>query len=131
MSRILERVVVTNGYGCQCCMENHESTDWIDENEVLSVEELLDLIDKNRQEGLNNPHKVDIRYEKEGELFYGMSARIYRMGEHNSILFGDKKLLYKADVLRSGEECMTREEILDEFEQWAREAGVEMPCVRG
>ena len=78
MSKILKRTYYNNGYGCSCCRQDWEDTEWIDEEELPSVEDFfnhdLKIFDGNVDRG----GEVGVTYEKDGEILFGITPDIYR-----------------------------------------------------
>jgi hypothetical protein len=97
MEMILKRTAFNNGYGCSCCADGWESTDWIEKVEMLSPELLLKEIKKNR-ENMNEGHLIEKIYEQNGDTLYGYTSEIYKAGEDTFVIIGDKKYLYLSSI---------------------------------
>lgn len=80
MGKILKRMQFNNGYGCSCCRNDWEETEWICEDEVPNLKEFfktqLSVFDKNCGQG----GCVGVTYEKNGIILFGVTADIYRIG---------------------------------------------------
>lgn len=78
MSKVLKRMQFNNGYGCSCCRQDWEESEWIDESEMPTIKEFfennLNEFDKNCNKG----GCVGITYEKDGNVLFGVYADIYR-----------------------------------------------------
>jgi len=88
--KILETKLYNNGYGCSCCRDDHKITNWIDEQNMLSIEDLLNLIYEWKFEDENC---CGIKYEKESKILYGFEIIINVKGIYEThFLIGDKKI---------------------------------------
>lgn len=80
MSKVLKKMQFNNGYGCSCCRQDWEESEWIDESEMPTIKEFfeskLDEFDTNCNEG----GCVGITYEKDGFILFGVEASIYKAG---------------------------------------------------
>ena len=103
---ILERTEWNNGYGCSCCRQDWENSEWTDESDMRSFEEIID-------EAFSSPLEdiVGRRYERDGKIIYGFESRIFRMGSDVYILKGDSKI----QITRICQPLMTKEEFISKF----------------
>ena len=97
MSKVLRRREWNNGYGCQCCAQNWEETDWIEETDMIPIEKMFGIIDRARKK-MSDDHQIAETYEKEGEVLYGYDARIYKVGEDSFIVWGNQKFEYRSSL---------------------------------
>ena len=88
MSKVLERRIFNNGYGCSCCRDDWEETSWIDENEMIDFQTLLTEAIKELQDNVWGGGIVGIVYEKDGKILYGVDPYIYKMGATFYAVFG-------------------------------------------
>jgi hypothetical protein len=107
---ILERTVINNGYGCSCCMENDEYAEWIQENTMISLEQLVDEFFEQRKD-ICQSHLITYCYEKDGIIVYGYKYKdIYKKGETIEFIInnrsfiicddGKKYKMNKAEILK-------------------------------
>ena len=89
MGKVLKRMQFNNGYGCSCCRQDWEETEWIDEAEVPDLKEFfqtwLSVFDKNCSKG----GCVGITYEKDGIVLFGVAANIHHVLWHFYAIKGD------------------------------------------
>ena len=116
MSKILRRRIWSNGYGCQCCGQSWEETDWIDEEDMIPIEKMFGIIDRARKK-MSDDHQLDEIYEKEGEWLYGYQGMPYRIGEDNFVFYRGHKWLYRTDAKSSADKRMTKAQILKAIEK--------------
>lgn len=87
---ILQRDTYNNGYGCSCCRHDWEDTEWIDEKEMDSLEEIINYV-YNREWYDSNCNHLGKLYEKNGKVIYGFQVDFYRVQEDVWIIIGDRK----------------------------------------
>ena len=75
---ILKRTFYNNGYACSCCRRDWEETEWIDEKEMLSTEQLDAVIEHSLDNVTDDCLVAGIVYEKDGVELYGFKLDIYR-----------------------------------------------------
>lgn len=124
MSKILKKTYYNNGYGCSCCRQDWEDTEWIDEKELPSVEDFfnnnLQLFDSNA----GNGGEVGTTYEKDGEIIFGITPDIYKAGWNFYAIWGDcdypKTIKIKEDR-EYGKVTYHTEEIIEKYKKYLSE----------
>ena len=111
MSKVIERKIYNNGYGCACCHQDWEDTEWIDEEEMISFETLLTETIKEFNENAGDGGCVGIVYEKDGQTLYGIEPNIYRVGwEFYAVFGGEADYDYENELLIKNYEGVSRDE---------------------
>ncbi len=107
---VLKRTDFNNGYGCSCCRRDSEESEWIEEKDMLTFEEIIDLAYKHPLED-----EVGIQYEKDGKVLYGFRSEIYTVGSDVYILHKDSETL----ILSSSrnKEYISKEDFIKNFEE--------------
>jgi hypothetical protein len=128
MGKVVKRYYYNNGYGCSCCRLDWEDFEWIDEEEIPSVEEFfchdtLDFLDKN----VANGGIVGVTYEKDGRILYGIISVIYRAVWYFNAVWGDCDFYdeheIKIDRMSSDGTKFGTEEILKKYYKHLEEDG--------
>lgn len=105
MGKILKRSKFNNGYGCSCCRKDWETTEWIDENEMVDFRILLTQVIENLNANASDGGCVGIFYEKDGKTLYGIDSNIYKIGwEFYAVFGGDADYDYENELLIKGYE---------------------------
>ena len=100
MRKVIKRTIYNNGYGCSCCRQDWEDTEWIDEEEMISFETLLTETIKEFDENAGCGGCVGLIYEKDGKTLYGIDSNIYRVGwEFYAVFGGDADYDYEYELL--------------------------------
>lgn len=109
---ILEKYEYNNGYRCSCCSSGYNDSDWIEESEALSFEELLDkAYDFNN----NIDGKVNLQYEKDGKILYGYDTYFGKRYTRVYILIGENNYQIVADG--TDDKIFSKKEIIDIFKE--------------
>ena len=110
MSKVIERKIYNNGYGCACCRQDWENTEWIDEKEMISFETLLTETIKEFNKNANDGGCVGIIYEKDGKTLYGVDSNIYRVSwEFYAVFGGEADYDYDNELLIQNYEGVLKE----------------------
>ena len=125
--KIVERKIFNNGYGCSCCREDWEETNFINESDMIPFETLLTDTVKKLERNIGYSGVVGIIYEKNNKTLYGVNSEIGRALSELSAVFGggdDGDYLYEmpikgyADI--SGKEY-SPEEIIKAYKEYIQE----------
>ena len=103
---ILERTESNNGYGCSCCRQDWEDSEWIDESEMMSFKAIIEEAYTNPLEGV-----VGRQYEVNGKILYGYRSDIFRAGSDVYIIDHDKEL----QITRICKPIISKEECFRKF----------------
>ena len=103
---ILERTFWNNGYGCSCCRQDWEDSEWIEESNMKSFIEIIDEAYESSLEGV-----VGRQYEREGKIIYGYRSDIFRAGSDVYII----KDKMEIQITRICQHLMTKEEFISKF----------------
>lgn len=97
MSKILERIETNNGYRCGCCASGTYWSEWIEEEDMLSFEELLDrAYDYN-----DNIDGIIVKqYERDGIVLYGYETYFSRTSTQVIFTINDKSYTIVAENLK-------------------------------
>lgn len=121
--KILQRSFYNNGYGCDCCRQDWENSDWIEESYMLTFEQMVDKAfecfetpkDEDERAPLYEGGCVGMAYEKEGETIYGFRSRIYRIGGDVYVKIGNEEYMIHSDAERVP--IFTKEEVLQKYKE--------------
>ena len=90
---ILKKTTRNNGYGCSCCSQTWDDSEWIDEMQLPSLEEVVD-------EALaSEPFSqfgdtIYCAYERNGKMIYGYELDVRKREYTLYVLHGEKRVLY-------------------------------------
>ena len=90
MGKVIIREFYNNGYGCSCCRRDWENSSWIDEKEMLSLDDLLAQIYKFDKHASGEGGCVGAQYESDGKILYGIKPEIYKTRWDFYFVFGDE-----------------------------------------
>lgn len=103
MGKVLKRTTIGNGYGCSCCAREDNDSEWINEDEMLSKQEIANIIISKSWNG-DNYTKLELVYEREGEVIYGYYINYGRTSDsfeffnNGSILSIEGRELYNPET---------------------------------
>lgn len=86
---VLHRKQFNNGYGCSCCREDWEETDWVKDEEVPSIEEFFSQKLSDCIKAFNTGGMVGATYEKDGKILFGVEMDINRVNFSFRAVKGD------------------------------------------
>lgn len=107
---ILERYETNNGYRCNCCSRGYDDADWIENSDMLSFEELLEVA-YNFNDNIDG--RIALQYESNGIVLYGYETFFGRRWTEVYIIIGNDSYLIVADNL--DKEILSKEDVLKIF----------------